>query len=212
MDTFAIMDIRSTRNRKTRICLDKGPAFSIDNELIVEAGLYRGKVLSPTEIKKLKSADKLRNSFDRALKYIGPRPRSELEIRMRLARYGYDNELIHTVIIKLKRQGFVDDAAFARYWRDNRDNFKPRSRRLIELELKQKGVDTEIISEATVDIDDESAAYKAALKKTRSFPGLDYMSYRRRMGNFLRRRGFDYELINRTIERVWQEQGNVLSN
>ena len=180
--------------------------------MIIEAGLYRGRKLSPAEIKKLKNADKLHESYDRALKYIGPRPRSEIEIKTRLARYGYDKSLIHTVITKLKRNGFIDDAAFARYWRYNRENFKPRSRRLIELELKQKGIDVEIIAEATADINDESAAYKAAFKKTRSFSGLDYISFKRRMGNFLRRRGFDYEIINRTIDRVWQEQGNALPN
>jgi len=175
-----------------------------------EAVLHNGQMLSSSEIKKLKGLDRYQHSLNSALKYMSFRPRSEMEIKIRLRHHGFDEATISKVVAKLKKQGLLDDAGFARFWRENREKFRPRSRRLIELELKQKGVGSETIAEIIKDADDETCAYKAALKKIRSLSGLDYLSFRKRLGSFLRRRGFDYELINRTIDHVWQEQGKRL--
>jgi regulatory protein len=141
---------------------------------------------------------------------MSSRPRSEVEVRNRLSRHGFDIDTIQKALAKLKKQGLVDDIAFAQFWRENREDFKPRSRRLMALELKQKGVDAEIIAEAIIDVDDRQGAYWAAQKKSRALTGLDYDSFRKRLGSFLKRRGFDYELINHTIDRMWQEHSSEL--
>ena len=209
MDTVTVVMTQKNR-RRVKVILDKGPAFNLSHAVAVEAGLHEGQTLSPHDIESLKSTDQLHRSMNSALRYIGPRPHSEVEIKSRLIRHGFDIDTIKEALAKLKKQGFVDDIAFAQFWRENRENFGPRSRRLMELELKQKGVDAETIAEATKDVDDEQSAYRAAQKKARSLTGLDYQSFRKRMGPFLKRRGFGYELSNRTINRIWQEQSSEL--
>jgi regulatory protein len=190
--------------------MDRSSTFSLGSTVAAEAGLHKGQMLSSSEIKKLKGLDRYQYSLNIALKYMSFRPRSEMEIKTRLNNHGFEKATIQQVLAKLKELGLVDDASFARFWRENRENFRPRSRRLIELELKQKGVESETIAEITKDVDDETGVYQAALRKTRSLSGLDYSSFRKRLGSFLKRRGFDYELINRTIDHVWQEQGKTL--
>ncbi|UCC61244.1 MAG: RecX family transcriptional regulator, partial [Dehalococcoidia bacterium] len=164
------------------------------------------------QLKRLKRTDVIHRSLNSALRYLGPRPRIETVIKTRLSRYGFDAATIRQVVLILKQRGFVDDASFARFWRENRVTFKPRSHRLIELELKQKGVAPEIIAEAVNGIDEEQGAYRAAQRKKRALSGLDYPGFRKRLGAFLRRRGFDAELTNHTIDRVWQEDRNELPN
>lgn len=209
MNTVTVVETRKNR-QGVKVILDEGSAFSLSLAVAAEAGLHKGQTLSIPEIERLKSTDQLHRSLNSALRYMSPRPRSEVEIRTRLSRHGFDTETIQKVLAELKKQGLVDDVAFAQFWRENRENFRPRSRRLMELELKQKGVDAEIIAEATIDVDDDQGAYRAAQKKARSLSGLDYPSFRKRMGSFLKRRGFDYELINRIIDRIWQEQSSEL--
>jgi regulatory protein len=209
MNTVTVVETRKNR-QGVKIILDGGSAFSLSLAVAVEAGLHKGQTLSIPEIERLKSTEQLHRSLNSALRYMSPRPRSEVEIRTRLSRHGFDTETIQKVLAQLKKQGLVDDVAFAQFWRENRENFRPRSRRFMELELKQKGVDAEIIAEATIDVDDDQGAYRAAQKKARSLSGLDYPSFRKRMGSFLKRRGFDYELINRIIDRIWQEQSSEL--
>ena len=209
MKTITAIEPQKAQKGRFNLFLDGAFAFSISIPVATAVGLQEGQKLSPTEIEKIENAELLHRSLNTALRFLSPRPRSEAEIRSRLRRQGYAMEIIQQVIARLKEQKLVDDTLFAQFWRDNRENFKPRSRRLIEAELKQKGVDAETIAEATASFDDELGAYKAAQRKAISLSGLDYPGFRKRVGTFLRQRGFSYELINRTIERIWQEQGNI---
>ena len=108
----------------------------------------------------------------------------------------------------LREQGLVDDMAFARFWKENRESFSPRSQRLTRLELKRKGVVSDVIDRVIDAVDDGDSAYRAALDRVRRLPLSDYQSFRRRLGEYLKRRGFGYEVINHTVDRVWQEQGS----
>jgi regulatory protein len=72
--------------------------------------------------------------------------------------------------------------------------------------LHQKGVSSEIIAEAVETMDNEAAAYRAGYKKAHSLDRADYYEFRRKLGAFLLRRGFDYEVIRLVVERLWREQ------
>jgi regulatory protein len=122
-----------------------------------------------------------------------------------LQRQGYSGECLEKALAKLKEQGLVDDAAFARFWKDNRETFSPRSRRLTKMELKQKGLDGDIIEQVIGEIDDGESAYRAAVKRAPRLAGIDYQDFRRRLGAYLGRRGFSYGVIETTTERVWRE-------
>ena len=149
--------------------------------------------------------NQLERCFKAATRYLGYRPRSEPELRERLRRRGFSTDDIGAVIAKLKRLRLVDDAAFAEFWKYNRESYSPRSKALTRLELRQKGIAEDIIDLAVATIDDEDSAYRAAMSKARSLSRSDYESFRRRLGGYLQRRGFNYGVIERTIKRVWQE-------
>jgi regulatory protein len=71
--------------------------------------------------------------------------------------------------------------------------------------LKKKGVADEIINQVTVESNDIDSAYNAALSKAQRLPNQDYEVFRRRLGDYLKRRGFGYAVINQTVKRTWQE-------
>jgi regulatory protein len=143
--------------------------------------------------------------FKAATNYLGYRPRSEPELRQRLTRRGFTLDSIDRVIIELKRLKLVDDDAFAAFWRDNRESFSPRSKALTRKELKQKGLSDDIVDRAVSSINDEDSAYRAALRKAGRLSRSDYQSFRRRLGGYLQRRGFNYGVIEHTVRQVWQE-------
>ena len=62
-----------------------------------------------------------------AVRFLGYRPRSEAEIRQRLQRRGFDSDCTEKALARLKEQGLVDDTAFARFWKDNRQNRSARA-------------------------------------------------------------------------------------
>jgi len=111
------------------------------------------------------------------------------------------------VLETLRGYGYVDDAGFARYWKETRDQFSPRGSRLVAMELRQKGIERDVIEDVVDEEQDEEHAYTAAMQKAQQLRALPYLDFRRRLGGYLARRGFDYDVIDDVVKRLWQEHG-----
>ena len=197
-----------SQGKRVKVYLDGKFAFRLEPEAAIKEGLQVGQELSADQSQALANSDRFYRGLNAAIHYLSYRPRSESEVRVRLKRHGFDTDIIETVIAKLKEQGLVDDLAFAQFWKDNRDSFNPRSQWLIKSELKQKGIASDIIDQVLNAVDDNDNAYRAAVDKARSLPRSDYQSFRRRLGEYLKRRGFGYGVIKNITEQIWQEQAN----
>jgi regulatory protein len=154
----------------------------------------------------LADSNSLQDCLNAAYHYLSYRPRSEGEIRQWLHRRGFANEVAEKTIVKLREQNLSDDFAFARFWKENRLSFRPKSRRLIKKELRDKKVAAEIIEQVTEDIDDEEIAYKLGSSRMPALAYLDYPDFYRRLSSYLVYRGFSYEIIKHTATLVWQER------
>lgn len=196
------------REKRINVFLDGRFAFSLGNEVVVKENLQVGQELAIDRIEWLTGSDQLQRCLEAAYRYLGYRPRSESEIRERLQRRGFAAETVDAAIGRLREQNLLNDGDFAQFWKDNRESFSPRSRWLTGLELKRKGVTNDVIEQVVAGMDDGENAYRAALQKARRGVPADYQSFRRRLGDYLRRRGFNYEVIGHTVEKVWQERGN----
>jgi regulatory protein len=185
--------------------LDGRFTFSLNLEVVAREHLHVGRELTEAELEALAGADASQRCFEAAARLLGYRPRSETELSQRLARRGFGQDVIEQVIRRLREQGLVDDASFARTWRDNREAVRPCGRQLIRRELREKGISEDIIDGTVSDLDEETSAYQAARNRLGSLPRDDYPAFRRRLGEYLRRRGFDYGIISQTVRQVWQE-------
>jgi len=148
----------------------------------------------------------LQDCLNAAYRYLSYRPRSEGEIKQWLHRRGFPNEVAEKILIKLREQNLSDDFAFAQFWTSNRLSFRPKSKRLIKKELRDKKVAAEIVEQVTKDIDDEAIAYKLGSGRMRALAHLDYPDFYRRLSSYLAYRGFSYEIIKRTATLIWQER------
>jgi len=205
-----ITDLRSGKRREKRIniFLDGRFAFSLGAEVVAKENLQVGQELSEKQVALLAGNDQLQRCLEAAYRYLGYRPRSESEIRERMQRRGFAAETIDAAIARLREQGLLDDEAFAQFWKENRESFRPRSQWLTRLELKRMGVRNDVIEQVVAGMDDEGNAYRAARQKMRHGTPADYQDFRRRLGDYLRRRGFSYEVIGHTVGKIWQELGN----
>jgi regulatory protein len=104
--------------------------------------------------------------------------------------------------MRLEELGYLDDEEFARFWVDNRQEFKPRGQRALAYELRQKGVSSQIIAGVIDGLDDREAAWKAIENRLRHWERLSYQELRPKLVGFLERRGFNYEVINDTLKRA----------
>lgn len=194
-----------SREKQVSVFLDGRLAFKLKAETVSKAGLRIGQELSDSQVAEVVRSERFQRGLGAAIRYLSYRPHSEAEIRAKLRRRGFEADSIEAVIARLKAETLVDDAAFVEFWKENRESFRPRSQRLTRLELARKGVAGEIIDRAVGAVDDSHSAYRAALARVHHLPLSDYPAFRRRLGEYLRRRGFSYEVIDQTVDRVWRE-------
>ena len=142
--------------------------------------------------------------LDAALRLLSYRPRGEAELRRRHLRR-FPIEEVEPVIQALKSQGYVDDVAFARFWRENREQFRPRSARAIKSELLRLGVSRDAIDEALEGLDEEENALRAGRKLLSSLRGADHATFEKKLGAYLQRRGFGFAVARQAILRLWEE-------
>jgi regulatory protein len=197
-------------SKRARILLDGRAAFSLEAEVAVREGLAVGQELSESRIEALTTASHQQRCHDTAIRFLGYRPRSEQEMKQRLGKHNFDEDTIKSVLARLKEEGLINDADFAAFWRDNRQSFSPRSQWLTRLELRQKGVPEAIIEQAVSNIDDADNAYRVGESKAQKLKTGDYQDFRRRLGDYLKRRGFGYGVIIKTIDRLWHEREELL--
>lgn len=180
--------------------------FSFGLSRIVAAWLRIGEELSEEKIARLKEQDTLEVATQRAIELLSYRPRSESEIRKRLADHGFGVENIEAVLERLRVSGLVSDENFARAWVDNRVTFRPRSRRMVAFELRQKGVSEETIDQALNELpEDEDLAYQSGLRYAPRLESLELEDFRKKMAGFLGRKGFSYGTVAEVTRRIWKE-------
>jgi len=204
---WLISSVEALQGRGERVLVhfqDRRP-LRLSLQVAQEAGLAPGHRLTETDIQRLLDANTRRRAFDSALYYLGYRPRSEAELKRRLARQ-YDETIVGETVAKLREYGYLDDQAFAQFWAESRTSFSPRSSRMIRWELRRKGVDDETAAEAVAGIDDEEEAYRAAQKKARTLRMADYDTFNQRLGGFLQRKGFGFGVAKRVVNRLWAER------
>jgi regulatory protein len=154
----------------------------------------------------LADSNSLQDCLNAAYHYLSYRLRSEGEIRQWLHQRRFANEVAEKAIAQLREQNLSDDFTFAQFWTDNRLSFRPKSKRLIKKELRDKKVAAEIIERVTKDIDDEEIAYKLGSSRMSALAQLDYPDFYRRLSSYLTYRGFGYEVVKHTATLLWQER------
>jgi len=202
--TITAIKVQKRNPQRVAIYLDGEFAFGLAR--IIAAWLNIGKVLSNEDILKYKEQDTLEVAYQKALHFISYRPRATAEVQKKLVDKGFSEPVVVETLDRLQWNGLLNDAQFAQAWVENRMTFHPRSRRVLAFELRQKGIVDETIDQALGEkIDEESLAYEAGQRQVRRLAGLDIREFRTRLGAFLARRGFPYDVVRPVVDRLWTE-------
>ncbi len=206
--------------RITKLTAQRNPNFvnvfvdgqfktSLSLALVTRLGLKAGSDITGITLQTLKQKSQFEKLYNRALHFLSFRPRSEKELRdhfRRNSRTGQviseRNKDISRLIDKLKKKGFVNDHEFATWWVEQRQTFRNKSKLVIAYELRQKGIDVKIISEALSQIDEAETVRHIAQKKIRSMENENRVKARWKLGEFLKRRGFSWGTIQAVVDEL----------
>ena len=199
-----ITDISVQKRNSDRVSIFLDGEFAFGLLASVAEELRLGQELSESEIKRLQRQEQFEQAKQNAFGLVSGRPRSEFELRTHLSRKHFEADVIEDVVLRLRELALLDDMAFAEYWVEQRESFRPRSHMALRQELYQKGISREIIDQVLETVDEVAAAGRAAEKRAHQWAGLPKETFSEKMAGYLGRRGFSYEIINEITEKAWQ--------
>lgn len=187
---------------RANVFLDGEFAFGLALNLALE--LKVGQELSDADVEALQQEDDFETAKDRALRQLTRRPYSSAEIARLLKRHKHSDESVARVLDYMGERNYVDDASFAEYWVEQRDSFRPRSRLALRQELSQKGLSSELISQAVESVDETAAARRLAEKQARRWQHLSETEFTQKVAGYLQRQGFPYSIVGPVVAETWQ--------
>lgn len=140
-----------------------------------------------------------------ALRFLKIRPRSVFELRAKLTAKGFDPKVIEETIAFLSSIEMLNDRTFTASWIAYR-LARPFGFRRIIVELKDKGIPEEIIQEAVAGAREQYSETETiedlARRRAGRLQGIDPQKRKKRVGDFLLRRGFAMDAVMKVIKKI----------
>jgi len=205
--------VRAQKNDPERVSvyIDDEFAFGLAAEIAIREGLRKGRSLSVEEQAILLAHEQKARARQAALDFIAHRPRTETEVARRLEQRGFDGHLAADMVAWLRELGYLDDEAYARSFVAERASRKGHGPRRLRADLLRRGVAPDIVEravETSIDHDElrGTAQRLAAERWERLCDEPDPRKRRKRLADFLARRGFGYELIREVVAALERER------
>lgn len=208
--TYEITDLVPQKKRKDRysVFLDHEFAFGIHVDVLLKTGIAKGDYLDLKKIEEIQELEEKRAAKDKALRLLGVRARSRYEMQQRLERNDFSKQIVEWTLNELDRLKLLDDTEFAKMFARSRMVTKPVGAFYLKRELAQKGLSDKNIEigvkEAYREADEFTVAVNLAAKRKKMLKNKDEMQAKKRVSDFLQRRGFDFTVIHDVIDR-WEE-------
>lgn len=181
------------------VFVDEKYSFSLGELELINSGLKVGQEIDQKQLDELKDAAKLDKAYDSVLNLISRRPRSVYEVQTYLKRKGHEIIHISTIVKKCSMNGMLDDAKFAESWIRSRRLLKSSSLKKLRLELRQKGIDQDIIQQVLEadETTDQDVLRQLIAKKRRQSRYKDDL----KLMQYLAGQGFNYGDIKEAIKQ-----------
>ena len=195
-----VTKIEKFRGKKgyRKIVFDDSSKIEVDVEILAYFHIKEGVQFDEIELNKIKGIASRKLAKEEILEFLKHKSRSESEIRKKLSGTKVNDEIIDEIIDDLKRVGFINDTDFALRFCRNFINRKPAGEILLKIELRKRGISTEIIDE-TIDkiyteFDKKELARKLIHKKKFN-PSTKDKKIKKKIADLLLRRGFDWGIV-----------------
>ena len=192
---------------RVSIYIDNKFAFGLTDEIRYKYNLKVDDVIEQEFIDDILKAEELNKVIYNALNLLSYRQRSEKEIYDSLKRKGFDDANIDKAIEYLKSYKYLDDNAFATSFINDKKHLNKLGSTRIKYELIKKGVSKEII-ETTLEIDSDEeyeVALELASKKINNYKGQDKNAIYRKLGGFLQRKGYPYDVVSKVLRNLLKD-------
>jgi regulatory protein len=211
MKTITKIEPQKKRKNRVSIFLDGIFFCGVPEPLIVKLDLFQGKRVDEEEIAHLITRKLIEEAKQKIIRLLNRRMYSAQEVTDKLKKKGYEDVIVSAVVNELRDIALIDDRAFAKAFVYDRLHLNPQGSFKIAHELKKRGVPEYIIeqtlAEEQVAETDLKRASEIASKRAQSLSGIkDPQVRKRRLYNYLLRRGFSYTVIYQVLHEVLKKE------
>jgi regulatory protein len=182
-------------------------ALGVDETVVADLGLHVGQEISEEELQEIVRAELVAKARQKALRLLEHRPRSRAELARRLRGAGFAEDVIEETLKRLEVMGLINDTQFSEAWVKHRLAGNGMGKARIKWELRQKGVPTDLADKAlsAMDADVEYKSAVGAARRRWEKDRSDERTKRRRLTSYLRRQGFEWEVVSRILNELSAE-------
>ena len=178
----------------------------VDNQNAIHEMHFRSAIIRVNLCNSIVT-DLRRKTFKRAVKLLAAKPRSVAELRERLLRgKNTDEEIVETVIARLREYGYLNDERFAFSYASYKVKQKPVGRRRLERDLKFKKIDSSVANEALemvfTETPEEQLIDQAIAKRLRIRGKPKNRVEAKSLFEHLLRQGFEFELVSEKVRSL----------
>ena len=196
---------RQKSTDRYNVFLDEHYAFSVSEDVLVKKHLHKGLTLSEQDIATIQKHDSWHRSYLQAIRYLSYRMRSTEEIRHYLRKKDVESIVIEEIIVKLQKENYLNDLAFAKAFVRDRMNQSTKGPLLIANELEEKGVSAKIIEEAIKEYTYDAqfqTALNWAQKQQKRKSSHAYRKRKAQLKSKLYQKGYSSDVINAVFEEI----------
>ena len=197
---------QKAKNR-VNVYLDDKFGFGIDLDNFVLLHLKVNQELTDEEVEKVVRKAEFQKTLDKLLRFATLRPRSEKEVIEYFRRKKVHESMHEELLEKLRHFELLDDLKFAKWWVDQRTNFKPKPKRILKIELTKKGIVKEIIENVLGEtaMDEGKMAKELLARKAYKWKNLEPRVAHQKMSQYLVGKGFAWDVISKIIGEIEDE-------
>lgn len=198
-----ITSIKAQKNQKrVNINLDGKFGFGLDLDNFIRLGLKVNQELTQEEIDEIIKRADFQKCLDKTINFTMVRPRSTKEVKDYFRRKEVPESIHEEIFNRLEKLELVNDQKFAKWWVDQRLAFKQKSKKDITFELRQKGIDSNIIKNILddSDIDEVKIAKELMAKKSYKWQKYDEKVRNQKITQYLAGKGFNWDIIKNVVD------------
>lgn len=205
MKTVTNLEIQKNNTDRFNVYLDNNFAFGMQAEIIYKYNIKKDIELSDEFIEEVLKLEEYNKAFNYCIYMLSKKDKTKKEITTKLNKKGYDEDIVIKTIEKLKDLKYINDEIYCKKFINDRIKFSSKGKNKIKMELYQKGVNKDTISEKIKEIDDNSEYERALLvgeKKLKSLKEKDKYKLKQKLFSHLVYKGFDFNIINKVIKKL----------
>jgi len=189
--------------RAYKIYIDNAYSFSVREEDYFRFNLYDKDEISEEEIKIIKNTANFSAAKSKAFVYLSYKFRTEKEVRLKLEDDGFNCDVTEKVLNELKAEGYINDSLYVRKYLHDRRKLNPKSKRMLMVELRKKGIERQLILEGLEELKLDNILIAEELVR-KKFKDLDISQKRleKKVFQYLQYRGFNAGEIRTVIRKV----------